>query len=459
MAKVYLEIGGKRIRVPDGEITLGRSRRAGIVLPDKSISRIHALMSAGTGRVTLQDLESSNGTLVNGERLVGETDLEDGDQVTLGETELTLVVSTRVEPPAAADDVAATVYIPTADLPSADHPRPLSRSEALSVGDVLPVGEVLARESGSWDATGPMISPAKAVSRDLEAVPPALPALEPEPEPPALGLEPEPPPLPEVTSEPGLDPPTEGSAPPATPEVASAAAPAGFADPEPALPAIEDAAEAAGSPAGAETSAAAAAADEPAAMPTEGKERAALLNADPEASLLSSIENLDEQLGLHPLPEPEPAGRAGRLDGNRPPSGQYAVGTLLPAGLLPRGAAALVDASLVFLVASAAALAAGGFAEPLGQRVGIAVMTLVGVLMPVVGWSVWATTPGKRLFGLFVCGPDGDPGIPVWRGVVRWLGYALSAALLGIGFLLALFTTDRRALHDLIAGTLVGQKR
>ncbi len=68
--------------------------------------------------------------------------------------------------------------------------------------------------------------------------------------------------------------------------------------------------------------------------------------------------------------------------------------------------------------------------------------------------ALGGATLGKRLVGIRVVGPDGAPPSPA-RSAIR-SGLALvSAALLGLGFLLAFFTRTGRALHDLVARTWV----
>jgi len=70
------------------------------------------------------------------------------------------------------------------------------------------------------------------------------------------------------------------------------------------------------------------------------------------------------------------------------------------------------------------------------------------------GGALGGATPGKRLLGLRVVARDGRP--PSWgRSLARALLALASAAFLGLGFLLALFTRSGRALHDLLAGTWV----
>jgi uncharacterized RDD family membrane protein YckC len=68
--------------------------------------------------------------------------------------------------------------------------------------------------------------------------------------------------------------------------------------------------------------------------------------------------------------------------------------------------------------------------------------------------ALGGATLGKRLLGLRVIGPDGAPPTPA-RSAVRSALAVASAGLLGLGFLLALFTRSGRALHDLIARTWV----
>jgi uncharacterized RDD family membrane protein YckC len=63
-------------------------------------------------------------------------------------------------------------------------------------------------------------------------------------------------------------------------------------------------------------------------------------------------------------------------------------------------------------------------------------------------------TLGKRLLGLRVIGPDGAWPSPA-RSATRTALALLSAGLLGLGFLLALFTRSGRALHDFLTRTWV----
>lgn len=162
----FLQIDKRRVALSEGEFTIGRSRGCGVVLRDPSVSRGHALLCVSRGKVTLQDLGSSNGTFVNGKRLEGETPLAAGDRLVLGETELHLrwaeswgearagLEEANLFCPACGLPVSATEErCPSCEADLAGQRLP-SRSEAIALGEVLPVGEVLGAPSGSWDTTG-----------------------------------------------------------------------------------------------------------------------------------------------------------------------------------------------------------------------------------------------------------------------------------------------------------------
>ena len=68
--------------------------------------------------------------------------------------------------------------------------------------------------------------------------------------------------------------------------------------------------------------------------------------------------------------------------------------------------------------------------------------------------SPWQATPGKRLLRLRVQGAEGGAIGPL-RALGRHLAGALSWALLNLGHAMAGWREDRRALHDLLAGTQV----
>ena len=71
--------------------------------------------------------------------------------------------------------------------------------------------------------------------------------------------------------------------------------------------------------------------------------------------------------------------------------------------------------------------------------------------------SEMMATPGKMAVGLIVTDGDGNR-ISAGTAATRWIGYIISAIVLGIGFFMIGFTEKKEGLHDKIAGTLVVYK-
>lgn len=76
---------GEMYRLQAGETVIGRASTAAIMLGDDGISRRHARVLVEGNVVRIEDLQSSNGTLVNGVRVDVQT-LKDGDQIQIGST-------------------------------------------------------------------------------------------------------------------------------------------------------------------------------------------------------------------------------------------------------------------------------------------------------------------------------------------------------------------------------------
>lgn len=90
----------------DGDqLTIGRDSTNGVAINDAEISRKHARMMFQGGKYVLEDLGSTNGTFVNGQRLAGPVVLKPGDVVSLGE-QIVLMYD------AIAGDAGATVAVP-----------------------------------------------------------------------------------------------------------------------------------------------------------------------------------------------------------------------------------------------------------------------------------------------------------------------------------------------------------
>ncbi|MCE9671492.1 FHA domain-containing protein [Myxococcus stipitatus] len=76
---------GRRYEI-HADMAIGRSPSCDIPLRDDQVSRKHAQLSVLDGQVRLKDLDSRNGTLVNGARISAEVVLVPGDRVRVGAT-------------------------------------------------------------------------------------------------------------------------------------------------------------------------------------------------------------------------------------------------------------------------------------------------------------------------------------------------------------------------------------
>ncbi len=69
-----------------GGLSIGRSKDADVQIEDRYASGIHARVFERGGRFLVEDMSSTNGTLLNGAELQGEAELIDGDTVQIGDT-------------------------------------------------------------------------------------------------------------------------------------------------------------------------------------------------------------------------------------------------------------------------------------------------------------------------------------------------------------------------------------
>jgi pSer/pThr/pTyr-binding forkhead associated (FHA) protein len=105
-AHLELAYDGAVVAVPlwAGRLTVGRAESNNLPLKDDAVSRVHASVERIAGQYVLRDLGSSNGTLVNGERIIADRALHPDDEITVGHT--------RIVFRGAADDLAETLQIP-----------------------------------------------------------------------------------------------------------------------------------------------------------------------------------------------------------------------------------------------------------------------------------------------------------------------------------------------------------
>jgi hypothetical protein len=70
-----------------GGLSIGRSPDADVRIEDRYASGIHARIYSRGASYYVEDMNSTNGTLLNGERLNGEAELKDLDEIRIGGSE------------------------------------------------------------------------------------------------------------------------------------------------------------------------------------------------------------------------------------------------------------------------------------------------------------------------------------------------------------------------------------
>jgi len=88
---------GRRIELPRGEIIIGRDDDNAISLPLHTISRRHARLFERDNLHYIEDLDSTNGTLVNEEEIAGARPLRNGDLVRCGGAVLKFIEGGNIE--------------------------------------------------------------------------------------------------------------------------------------------------------------------------------------------------------------------------------------------------------------------------------------------------------------------------------------------------------------------------
>jgi len=132
------------------------------------------------------------------------------------------------------------------------------------------------------------------------------------------------------------------------------------------------------------------------------------------------------------------------------------------AGLATRAVALAIDVAIAHVIV----FAGGAILALVGSLVAdihldtIARLLAAGAWITVVGvyfvlfWSTAGQTPGMRLLSLRVMTRNGEhPGVT--RSIMRLIGLGLAIMPLFLGFIPVLIDTQRRGLHDYLAGTVV----
>ncbi len=79
---------GKHYSFGKQKVAIGRGAESGVRLTDSSVSRTHCHLEWQGDKVLITDAGSATGTSINGEKIVAVKELEPGDMLAVGETQL-----------------------------------------------------------------------------------------------------------------------------------------------------------------------------------------------------------------------------------------------------------------------------------------------------------------------------------------------------------------------------------
>lgn len=141
---------GAAFMLEGDQITIGRDPNNGITINDAEISRRHARLTYQGGKYILEDLGSTNGTFVNGQRLAGPRVLKAGEVVSFGEQIVLVFEATAFDP-------GATVVSPrAAAVPSISRPIPAPPPPPTDYAGSVPASPVTSTEIIEKRAINPL---------------------------------------------------------------------------------------------------------------------------------------------------------------------------------------------------------------------------------------------------------------------------------------------------------------
>src|SRR5215813_2420053 len=86
--EVWTERGPEVVPLESDRTSIGRAAGSDVELADAEVSHLHAVVERYGSAWSVRDVGSSNGTYVNGERVLSELRLQPGDEIRVGASRL-----------------------------------------------------------------------------------------------------------------------------------------------------------------------------------------------------------------------------------------------------------------------------------------------------------------------------------------------------------------------------------
>ncbi len=155
------------LELAEGEFVVGRNASCQLSLDDPLVSRRHARLLIQPNAVLIEDLQSRNGVLVNGQRIHGLLPIDVGDRILIGTQELTLLASPESNEVRARAKVTMP-KVPAASPTHANTPGPMSLPpDSSSISEEFETSMV--RRADAFNLLAGVAEKALAMGRILEA--------------------------------------------------------------------------------------------------------------------------------------------------------------------------------------------------------------------------------------------------------------------------------------------------
>lgn len=168
-SKYRLKYRASWIALPIGDFVIGSSRTCNLVITDPGLAPRHLRFRTSDRQVVVEDLESTTGTFVNGEKLKAPRLVKHNDRVRAAQQELTVIED--LGPSAAAGSSTARIRHSLPVRPTASEGSPVSRSSAERLPPDAPVPE-RASEPSAFDVLAGLAFKALAMgdTKDAERI-------------------------------------------------------------------------------------------------------------------------------------------------------------------------------------------------------------------------------------------------------------------------------------------------
>lgn len=109
---------GREIPLPETIFLIGRDEQCHLRPHCETVSQLHCAIAAWGGKVRVRDLQSRNGTVVNGLKIRGEIQVDDGDELQIGTLSFRIKIAKGVRKvPQTGDEEAKWLLYSAADSP------------------------------------------------------------------------------------------------------------------------------------------------------------------------------------------------------------------------------------------------------------------------------------------------------------------------------------------------------